>query len=127
MGSCLLLNVDGVPLVVTAAHILDQRASEALYIGGLPGSNPVHVVGGITMATPKRTFGPKGLSGGALIELGDFASPESYARDPTRNALLGGMLIEYHRDHHALVSIRIDQVINGIRIALARQSTDSGD
>jgi hypothetical protein len=74
-----------------------------------------------------NTFGRKGLSGGALIELGDFSLAESYARDPTRSALLAGMVIEYHGDHHALVSIRIDPVINSIRVALARQSSDLSD
>ena len=69
----------------------------------------------------ENTFGPIGLSGGALLDLGDFSSTEAYARDPTGSALLAGMVIEYHRKHRALVSVRIDTVMNGIRGALARR------
>jgi hypothetical protein len=61
-----------------------------------------------------NTFGPKGLSGGALLDLGELTSPESYARDPTRSALLCGMVIEYHNDHRALVAVRIDIIVNGV-------------
>src|SRR6266403_4205877 len=61
-----------------------------------------------------NTFGPRGLSGGALLDLGEFTSPEAYTRDPTGSALLCGMLIEYHSDHHALVAVRIDIIVNGI-------------
>jgi hypothetical protein len=53
VGSCLLLNIDGIPTVVTAAHILDQRSDYSLYIAGLPGTNPVPVLGGMTIVTPK--------------------------------------------------------------------------
>lgn len=69
----------------------------------------------------ENTFGPRGLSGGALLDSGDFTSAESYARDPAGSALLAGMVIEYHREYHALVSVRIDTVINGIRRILARR------
>jgi len=41
-----------------------------------------------------NTFGPRGLSGGALLDLGEFNSPESYERDPKQSALLSGMVIE---------------------------------
>lgn len=65
-----------------------------------------------------NTFGPMGLSGGALLDLGDFAHPESFARDPIGNARLGGMVIEHHKEHRALVAVRIDGIVNGIRSAL---------
>lgn len=57
VGSCLLLNVDSVPLVVTAAHILDQRTNDTLYIGAPFWSHPASIVGGATMATPTRDAG----------------------------------------------------------------------
>jgi hypothetical protein len=66
-----------------------------------------------------NTFGPRGLSGGALLDLGEFTSPESYARDPKRSALLSEMVIEYHRDHRALVAVKIGTIVNGIRSAHA--------
>jgi hypothetical protein len=68
----------------------------------------------------ENTFGSKGLSGGALLDLGDFTLPESYARDPKGNALLCGMLIEYHKEHRALVAVRIGMIVSGIRRALAQ-------
>jgi hypothetical protein len=235
IGSCLLLNIDGMPIVVTAAHILDQSADHSLYVAGLPGTSPVPILGGVVMVTPKleegrasdhfdtaiwqppvhgvdalgavdfldasrishnqepsagrlytalgypvsrnkkavdhgtrsistrvsmysadaeempelvsklgltgaehlflrferhaftgdgarvNTFAPKGLSGGALLDLGAFTSPESYARDPKLSALLSGMVIEYYSAHRALVAVRIGAIVNGIRIALARR------
>jgi hypothetical protein len=33
-----------------------------------------------------NTFGSRGLSGEGLLDLGEFNSPESYARDPERSA-----------------------------------------
>jgi hypothetical protein len=69
----------------------------------------------------ENTFGAKGLSGGALLDLGDFISPESYARDPRRRELLSGIVIEYHKEHRALVAVRIGTIVNGIRDALTRR------
>jgi hypothetical protein len=235
IGTCLLLSIDGIPVIATAAHILDQVSKHTLYVAGPPGTNPVKpvpVLGGsaaVTLApdgnrdldhfdiamwrplpgsvdalgnvhfiresqisrdseqTENRlytalgypvsrnkkaidhaakkidthismytanvepmpalaeklgvsisthlfqsfkkssftndgervnTFGPRGLSGGAFLDLGEFTSPESYERDP--NALLSGMVIEYHREHDALVAVKIGVVINTIRRAMAR-------
>ena len=67
----------------------------------------------------ENTFGPKRLSGGALLDLGDFISPESYARDPKSSALLSGMVIEYYEEYRALVAVRIYGIVNGIRRVLA--------
>ena len=53
IGSCLLLNIDGVPVVVTAAHILDQRTGYTLCIAGVPGTNPVPILGDMTASTLK--------------------------------------------------------------------------
>jgi hypothetical protein len=69
-----------------------------------------------------NTFGPTGLSGGALLDLGEFTSPESYERDPRRNAKLSGMVIEYYSEHHALVAVKIEYVIGSIRRAMARET-----
>jgi hypothetical protein len=235
IGSCLLLSIEGVPTIVTAAHLLRQVVQYSLYVGGLPGAGLVHIAGGSSMATsgeradhfdiamwqplpsavdglggidflnasrisPNRepsqdrlytalgyavsrnkkaidhatssisthvsmytaeskemprlasklgvsgsdhlflsfekhsftgdgkrvnTFGPIGLSGGALLDLGEFGSPESYARDPSRNAMLAGMIIEYYRAESALVAVRIDAAIRVIRNALARRLSKS--
>lgn len=239
IGTCLLLNVDGVPIIVTAAHILDHLSEHSLYIAGSVGASPVPLLGGEAMATPKladgrasdhfdtaiwqpplsavealgavdfldiarishnrspsegrlytalgypvsrnkkavnhatrsisthvsmytagaedipelasklgvsgfdhlflrferhaftgdgarvNTFGPRGLSGGALLDLGEFTSAESYARDPKWSALLSGMVIEYYGDHRALVAVRIGTIVNSIRSSLARRPNPS--
>jgi hypothetical protein len=234
IGSCVLLVIDGAPTVVTAAHMLDQRADCTLYVVGVPGTNPVPILGGVVMSTPTleagrasdhfdtaiwqprevdalgavdfldasrisnnraespnrlytvlgyavsrnkkavhhrtrsisthvsmytgnaeempelasklgvtgsdhlfvrfergaftgvgahaNTFGPKGLSGAAVLDLGEFTSPGSYARDPNGNALLSGIVIEYHRDYRALVAIRIGTIVTGVLRARAALS-----
>jgi hypothetical protein len=67
--------------------------------------------------TRMNTFGARGLSGGALLDLGEFDSDESYKRDPTGNAKLAGMIIEYYEEYRALVSVKIGAVIDGVRLA----------
>jgi len=67
-----------------------------------------------------NTFGPRGLSGGALLDLGDFTGPAIYAQDKRRSARLSGMVIEHYDDHEALVAVKIGPIVEGIRRALAR-------
>jgi hypothetical protein len=231
VASCLLINIDGVPTVCTAAHVADHCKEYDLYVGGVVGGHPIHIPRDAFISTPApggdrdadhfdyafwqppssaslaglgeveflndsaiagdhaptqtrlytsigyarsrnknkinhsmrtietrismysahaevmkelatqlrvtgaehiflqwaplsfagtarmNTFGARGLSGGALLDLGEFNSDESYKRDPERNAKLAGMIIEYYEDYQALVSINIRAVINGIRLA----------
>ncbi len=67
----------------------------------------------------QNTFHPRGLSGGALLDLGEFSSPESYERSPTANAKLAGMVIEYYSEHQALVAVKVNPMIGWIRRLLA--------
>lgn len=69
-----------------------------------------------------NTFHPKGFSGGALLDLGDFTSPAIYAGSTRQRALLSGMMIEYHKEHRAIVAVKIGAIVNGIRNALRRSS-----
>lgn len=233
VGSCLLIEIDGSPCIVSAAHIMDQGAAGPLYIAGRPGTQLVPIIDGTVMTTlmpaagrnfdpidvgfwlppptaldalgavdfldasrlsmgvdpskdrlytafgyplsrnKKRidhkersistgismytadaedmpelaaklgvsgtghlflrfkkhsfdadgahanTFGPRGLSGGALLDLGEFTAG-SIERDPKGNARVSGMIIEYHSDHDALVAVRIEVVMGTIRKALMR-------
>jgi hypothetical protein len=51
-GTCILLIVDGCPVLSTAAHILDRRKKgELLAVGGPVGTHPVPIVGGVLKAT----------------------------------------------------------------------------
>jgi hypothetical protein len=67
-----------------------------------------------------NTFHPKGFSGGALLDLGDFTSPAIYAGGARHRALLSGMMIEYHQMHRAIVAVKIGPIVNGIKNALRR-------
>lgn len=231
IGSALLLNIDAVPTVVTAAHILQEvsRHECTLYVGGSVGAGLVPIMGGRRLATPGdrsdhidvaiwqpeahtvdslgtveflgcvklsnyprpdadrlytvlgypvsrnkkaidhttrsittrvsmytaqashqprlanelgisgtdhlflelgrraftgdgeqiNVFGTVGLSGGALLDLGLFASQESLMRDPKYNARLAGMVIEYHKTHRVLVAVKIDAILRDVREAVA--------
>jgi hypothetical protein len=68
-----------------------------------------------------NAFGPRGLSGGALLDLGDFASPTIYAPDSQHRATLSGMLIEHWDRHHVMVSVKIGPIVEGIRRDLIRR------
>lgn len=65
-----------------------------------------------------NTFDPQGFSGGALIDLGNFMPGEVYATKNTWCPRLSGMLIEHQKEHKALVAVRIDSIVAGIRNAL---------
>lgn len=67
-----------------------------------------------------KTFYPEGLSGGALLDLGDFTSYDIYAGDTKHRARLAGVLIEYHEDRQALVAVKIGPIVSGITNALPR-------
>jgi hypothetical protein len=67
-----------------------------------------------------NAFGPRGLSGGALLDLGDFTSPAIYAPDSQHTATLSGMLIEHWDEHHVMVAVKIGAIVEGIRQDLTR-------
>jgi hypothetical protein len=236
IASCLLLNVDGTPFICTAAHVADDLTEHLLFVGGLVGTRPIHILGGAVKTTDapggardldrvdlafwrpsaaaiarlgavefldatriandkastsgrlytaigyprsrnkkkvnhtkkqidirismytsdivknrdlceemgvsgtdhlflswaersfmsdgerQNTFHPRGLSGGALLDLGEFTSAQSFERDATANAKLAGMVIEYYAEHRALVAVKIGVVIDRIRNLVARGS-----
>ncbi len=67
-----------------------------------------------------NAFGPKGLSGGPLLDLGDFTTPAIYALDSQPRATLSGMLIEHWKEYQVIAAVKIGPILNGIRIALGR-------
>ena len=232
-GTGVLLRIDGHPILVTAAHVLDPlRQRVELSVGGLPGTRPVPIEGGIIrMTTPPQgnrlkdhvdsafwkipdkaatalgkvwfvdpfrishnrapverryymamgfaqsrnrksidnarrgisnlvsrysggiieipalaaelgvsgedhmflnfekraqaednttidAFTPIGLSGGPLLDLGDFISESAYSTETTHRASLSGILIEYHPKHTAMVAVKIGPIVAGIRKSL---------
>jgi hypothetical protein len=68
-----------------------------------------------------NAFGPRGLSGVALLDLGDFTSPAIYAPDSQHRATLSGMLIEHWDEHHVMVVVKIGAIVEGIRRDLTRR------
>jgi hypothetical protein len=68
-----------------------------------------------------NAFGPRGLSGGALLDLGDFTSPAIYGPDSQHRATLSGMLIEHWHEHHVIVAVKIGPIVEGIRRDLTRR------
>lgn len=68
-----------------------------------------------------NTFGPKGLSGGALLDLGNFMPGDVYSSGTQHRALLSGMLIEHWSDHQVIVAVKIGSIVEGIRRSLPRR------
>lgn len=62
-----------------------------------------------------RSFKPKGISGGALVDLGNFATIEKFDPKSKCVGMLSGMIIEHHPEHQALVAIRIEYIVKEIR------------
>jgi hypothetical protein len=63
-----------------------------------------------------NSFAPTGMSGGPLVDLGDFgAVVENYG--PERRATkVAGMLIEWHKAHDAIVALKIEHVVRAIQL-----------
>ena len=64
----------------------------------------------------RKTFAPVGLSGGPLIDLGNFASPERYSDDSKNIGHVSGMIIERMSNEKVLVAIRIREIVAAIRL-----------
>lgn len=64
----------------------------------------------------QKTFSPVGLSGGPLIDLGNFASPERYVPRSKVTGYIAGMTIELMRKHNVLVAVRIQVIVEAIRM-----------
>lgn len=54
------------------------------------------------------SFAPRGVSGGAIIYVGNIVNPERL------ESHLAGMLIEYHKDYQIMLAVKISIVINEI-------------
>jgi hypothetical protein len=61
-----------------------------------------------------NAYDPTGFSGGPLLDLGEFTSEHAYTSDRTHRAALSGMLIEHHREHRAMVAVKIGSIVAGI-------------
>jgi hypothetical protein len=61
-----------------------------------------------------NSIAPKGISGGALIDMGSFG-PKQFEPGIQCKGKLAGMLIENHKEHKAISAIKIGVIINQIR------------
>ncbi|MDO8729403.1 MAG: trypsin-like peptidase domain-containing protein [bacterium] len=57
----------------------------------------------------------KGISGGAVFDLGDFGVPGNYAMSIKFNPLLAGIFIEAHPAYHTTVATKISVIIEYIK------------
>lgn len=71
----------------------------------------------------RRSFKPVGLSGGPLIDIGNFASPQTYIAGTVIQGYLAGMIIERIRTHNVLVATRIQVIVDAIRTRLQGNSS----
>ncbi|MBJ6750976.1 trypsin-like peptidase domain-containing protein [Geomonas anaerohicana] len=58
---------------------------------------------------------PRGMSGGAFIDLGGLVSLEELAKQDVNPGLLAGIFIEKHREFNAMLSVRIEIIIDTIK------------
>ena len=63
---------------------------------------------------PHNPTAPAGMSGGALIDLGDFSRPENSAGSGGSPPLLAGILLEYQRTYQAMVAVNIRMITDAI-------------
>jgi hypothetical protein len=65
--------------------------------------------------TKVNTINPRGISGGALVDLGSLASISEYGHGRQCKGMLAGMVIEKHEKHRALVAVKIGTICEAIR------------
>lgn len=65
-----------------------------------------------------NSYSPRGVSGGALINLGRQSNPYAYLPSSTCVGKLSGLLIEFHKEFNALVAIKFVIIICEIRKTL---------
>jgi hypothetical protein len=61
-----------------------------------------------------NSVGPRGISGGALIDMGNISKPEQYILGMPCSGRLAGMLIENHKEHKAMLAVKLDFIIEKI-------------
>lgn len=63
----------------------------------------------------ENSIGPRGMSGGPLIDLGGMVSVECISTGITYPAKLAGLLIAHDKKHDAILSVRFEHILNSIR------------
>lgn len=58
---------------------------------------------------------PRGISGGVLIDMGSISKPGQLVAGNPCKGKLAGMLIENHKDHKAMLAVKIGVVINHMK------------
>ncbi len=61
-----------------------------------------------------NSIGPRGMSGGPLIDIGGMVSIQEFSTGVTNPPKLSGVLIEHYAEHDAILSVKIDLVIKSI-------------
>jgi hypothetical protein len=93
-GSCILLEVDARPILLTAAHILDARkAGVPLFVGGPVGTHPVLIDGGVV----RTTIAPRGDRDLDHIDHGFWQMPDGVVQALGAVEFLDASRISYNR------------------------------
>jgi hypothetical protein len=62
----------------------------------------------------RKTFRPNGLSGGAIVDLGNFGAPDRYAGEARNAGYIAGMIIERIERPSTVVAIKIRVIVDAI-------------
>jgi len=62
-----------------------------------------------------NSFAPKGISGGALVDMGKISDPKSYIPQTPCNGKIAGMLVENHKEFKAMSAVKINVVLDQIK------------
>jgi hypothetical protein len=65
--------------------------------------------------TKVNTISPRGISGGALVDLGSLASISDHPSEMRCAGMLAGLVIERHEAHRALVAVKIGTIVDAIK------------
>jgi hypothetical protein len=94
VGTCILLDVDGCPILSTAAHILDRRKKgELLAVGGPVGTHLVPIVGGVL----KTTAAPQGDRALDHVDCGFWRMPDDAVRSLGEVKFLDASRLSHNR------------------------------
>jgi len=66
-----------------------------------------------------NSINPRGLSGGALVDMGTFS--DWYKSTDKLTGKLAGMLIEMHKAHNVIVAVKISKIVNLIKQEQAKE------
>jgi len=62
-----------------------------------------------------NSYAPRGISGGALVDMGKTSDPKSYIPQTPCTGKIAGMLVENHKDFKAMSAVKINVIVEQIK------------